>query len=85
MNLNKCVEIVQDEIETARGCDLPELAAELEGLLAHLHTHVKVLEWAEGVRQGLDLVGPHITTADGEYMDVSTFEDLEEILGPDPS
>jgi hypothetical protein len=46
-------------------------------------TMEKVGEWVETRRDILDRFGPCLTTADGEYMDVVHFEDLESILGTD--
>jgi hypothetical protein len=41
----------------------------------------EVKVWATTRREVLDRLGPCITTADGEYMDVVFFEDLEDIIG----
>ena len=40
----------------------------------------EVKEWAAARRYILDQFGPCLTTADGEYIDVTYFEYLEEIL-----
>lgn len=53
----------------------------IERLEADSKKLAQVREWAEGHRHVLDEFGPCITTADGEFMDVAIFEDLEEILG----
>jgi hypothetical protein len=41
----------------------------------------EVKEWAESRRDTLDRFGPCITTSEGNYVSVSYFEHLEEILG----
>jgi hypothetical protein len=46
-------------------------------------TLAKVKVWATDRRDILDRIGPGISTADGEYMDVAHFEELESILGTD--
>ena len=43
-------------------------------------TLVEVRQWAIGRRYMLDNFGPCITSADGEFMCVGMFEDLEVIL-----
>ncbi|OGN96965.1 MAG: hypothetical protein A2Z77_00515 [Chloroflexi bacterium RBG_13_51_36] len=42
-----------------------------------------VREWANGLRRGLDNLGPDLTANGDEFIDVDRFKYLESLLGPD--